>query len=866
MSSWYLARNKKKVGPFSMAKLKEMADAGQLTRRDHLLREGTKKWLDASDVPGLFDDETAAKQPPQKLPKKVLVPPSGKKFWLGVGAGVGGALLLVFLAFLLFGGRKDLNDTPPDPLVESTDKKSDPRYKETRPTGDPKVKTPSENPKPEPKRPELARNAFRVTGSAKMDPIERMDSIGGKQLRYTINQVRLNVVINNSLDQPIKLGNTLMFVEMDDSEQMEGILAGFRLPDEPDIAKESDRWYYKMAYGVTTIESRYANGRRFTFVGPVRSFDLLTVINNTRWQDDSRADKIPTDLAARGMTNLTATFNRMYWIKDDARQTVRVALPELILPDSARYRLIATCKKADAKTWEVAETDLVPLSPAALEPVVSQAKTSLDKAVLATNWWAETDAKTAFPALARQADSLSGGRLLHTILLLSSRYKDPNCRPRARALLSAAATKLDVTVAAASYLAALGEDPDVSTLINAARGPNDEQAAAVIFSLGQLKTPGAITGLRRLLDDTSIKQRHAQINANLALAEKPPGKGPKETLPRQDGTVKPATIQFDSRYHRFRIGFSPDSKSLLALSIFKGGTVEAGGMKITLPPLGGGELFHAHSGARIKKNVFETRFKDTFFDDIRGHAFAPDGNTLAIAGGHMVGLFDLQSGKLLREFGPRNDTRAPLVFTAGGKELLTNRIGNKVSRWDPLSGKELDALSLTDLDRADSRVFSPDGKKLAGGWKYKMIKWWDLAVPGKVYDLPGHEQIITSLAFSPDGKTLASGSVGGAKVWDLASNTKRAVLGGKSFHVAFSPNGRWIATGGEYAAKIWDASSLKELATVLPPKRADKFVNGVAFSPDSATLAIWDGDNFLYPDKSAVRITLWPMERVLQAP
>lgn len=1213
--NWYLARNKKKVGPFSLAKLKELADAGQLTPHDHLLREGTTKWLDAGDVPGLFDDGAPVKRSSQRPEKKAIAAPPGKRFWLGVAAGGGGALLIILLAFLVFGGKKEPRETPPDPLAKNTDKKSDPLQKEKPstgdPTADPKEKKPPDNQKPEPKKSGLSNDALRVTGSVKIESVERADPLGDKQLRYTINQVRLNLAINNDLDQAIKLGNTLMFIEADDREQLEGILAGFRLPDEPDIAKETERWYYKLAYGVTTIESRYANGRRFTFVGPVRSFDLFSVINNTRWQDDSKADKVPADLVAKGTTSLTANFNRMYWIKDDARRTVRIALPELILPDSTRYRLVATCKNIDTKSWEVAETELIPLRAAALEPLVNQPATSLDKSVLAANWWVDADAKTAFPALSRRADDLSGGRLLHTILQLSSRHKDASCRPRARALVESPATKLDVTVAAASYLAALGEDPDVSALINAARGPNDEQASAVIFALGQLKTPGAVAGLRKLLLDNSMIARHRQIQANLDLIDKS-AKSPTEATPKStsipkgdaklvlspkeagradailfspdskklllgntqqgrldgrvsvwniaeskkekdliagrlhfattlalspngrtlamggivqmtlndaatgknisalgesatvvafstdgktflsnggdlDGKIKvwdvddpktdpsrptpatklrtvlkehakeitclawagdgqsfasgsadsaikiwnpgdykvkatldghkgsvlaiayapdsntlvsggadktvkfwdlatqkpigtgaahdasvtriaihpkgklaasagsdqrmiiwdmdtqqkvaavptahryarslafspdgqwlavlsdtidnlcvtpqieilrsatlldiakkesalprlpkqpanlpdekvagnPAPIELASRYHRVKVGFSPDSKSLLVLSIFNGGTVEAGGMQIKLPPMGGGELFDGATGARIKKNVFESRFNDTFFDEIRGYAFAPDGKTLAIAGGHMVGLFDMKSGKLLREFGPRNDSRAPVAFSVDGKEVLTNRIDNKVSRWDALTAKELGATPLPDLDRADLRIFSPDGKKLAAGWKSTKIKWWDLASPEKANDLPGHAQIIISMAFSPDGNTLVSGSYG-VKVWDLVGNKERTSLPGESHHVAFAPNGRWIASGGAYGehfVTLWDAKTFKELAKIQPSQRKGRFVSGIAFSPDSRTLAVWDGDDYLNPEKSSVRITLWPVNKVLQ--
>jgi hypothetical protein len=51
---WYVARNKKKVGPFFWPQLKQMASGELVQPADMLIQEGAEKWSAAATVPGLF--------------------------------------------------------------------------------------------------------------------------------------------------------------------------------------------------------------------------------------------------------------------------------------------------------------------------------------------------------------------------------------------------------------------------------------------------------------------------------------------------------------------------------------------------------------------------------------------------------------------------------------------------------------------------------------------------------------------------------------------------------------------------------------------------------------------------------------------
>jgi hypothetical protein len=52
--AWYVARNKQKLGSFSLAQLREQASSGALQPTDMVLRHGDVKWVPAKAVHGLF--------------------------------------------------------------------------------------------------------------------------------------------------------------------------------------------------------------------------------------------------------------------------------------------------------------------------------------------------------------------------------------------------------------------------------------------------------------------------------------------------------------------------------------------------------------------------------------------------------------------------------------------------------------------------------------------------------------------------------------------------------------------------------------------------------------------------------------------
>jgi hypothetical protein len=51
---WFLARNQKRIGPFSSIQLQQLVSCGFLSRSDLVMAQGATKWVEAETIPGLF--------------------------------------------------------------------------------------------------------------------------------------------------------------------------------------------------------------------------------------------------------------------------------------------------------------------------------------------------------------------------------------------------------------------------------------------------------------------------------------------------------------------------------------------------------------------------------------------------------------------------------------------------------------------------------------------------------------------------------------------------------------------------------------------------------------------------------------------
>ena len=65
--NWYIARDKKKLGPYPTQQMKAMAGTGQLLPSDMVLQDGSTQWKPASQVQEFFPASGSASPPPPPL-------------------------------------------------------------------------------------------------------------------------------------------------------------------------------------------------------------------------------------------------------------------------------------------------------------------------------------------------------------------------------------------------------------------------------------------------------------------------------------------------------------------------------------------------------------------------------------------------------------------------------------------------------------------------------------------------------------------------------------------------------------------------------------------------------------------------------
>jgi RNA polymerase sigma factor (sigma-70 family) len=227
---------------------------------------------------------------------------------------------------------------------------------------------------------------------------------------------------------------------------------------------------------------------------------------------------------------------------------------------------------------------------------------------------------------------------------------------------------------------------------------------------------------------------------------------------------------------------------------------------------------------------------------------SPDGKTVATVwgGSHTFDLWDAKRGKLLHSFDGHRGGVIGLAFAAEGKTLFSagGHGDYLVGAWNTATGALRGRLG-ADRDSGNALALSPDGKLLAVGGDSSLILW-DTATRKEVHRYNPNwyarrTHSVVSVSWSADGKLLASRSAPDwtIRVWELAANRqRRAIETGPDCvgEIALSPDGAIVAAGGAPDGKIhrWSVADGKELPPIATPQGR---VPWLVFSPDGSILA-----------------------------
>ena len=220
-------------------------------------------------------------------------------------------------------------------------------------------------------------------------------------------------------------------------------------------------------------------------------------------------------------------------------------------------------------------------------------------------------------------------------------------------------------------------------------------------------------------------------------------------------------------------------------------------------------------------------------------AFSPDSKTLAtVEGGRLICLWEVRTGKTVRQFKVRRGFTSTLAFSPDGQWIVSGEVKGDLCLWKVATGELVRVLQVQ--PKLLAVAFAPDGKTFAST-DGNRVALWKTATGERVRRFEGHQQPVGAVAFSPDGQTLlASDFDGSVREWDVASGRAGQRLTRflkQAGQIAFSPDGKIVAAAGNQGARLWDVATGRELH---PASGHLAGLWALAFSPDGNTLASAD--------------------------
>src|SRR5258706_891536 len=142
-------------------------------------------------------------------------------------------------------------------------------------------------------------------------------------------------------------------------------------------------------------------------------------------------------------------------------------------------------------------------------------------------------------------------------------------------------------------------------------------------------------------------------------------------------------------------------------------------------------------------------------------AWAPDGNSFALATSTEVDMYDAQTLEIVATLDTNKQWNKELAYSPNGRLLAVGGEKGTIQIWDPNSRKLIFTLrpigSQPGYNTESEFSFSADGQQLVSGFN-QSLSLWDLKTGTLVDSFPGYLNGVNQVAISPDGKVvLAAG-------------------------------------------------------------------------------------------------------------